>query len=297
MSPELQTFISSCQVRVEKHMARMLPADDRNPVHLHQAMRYSALAGGKRIRPILTYATAALFDRPAEIVDTPAAVLELIHAYSLIHDDLPAMDDDDLRRGQPTCHVKFDEATAILAGDALQALAFGALAANIDGITPANRLGMIELLARSSGSLGMAGGQALDLEATGKELQLGELENIHIHKTGALIRTSVMFGALCADKIKKEEHKRLDHFAKCIGLAFQIVDDILDVVSDTSTLGKTQGKDALQLKTTYPDLLGLQGARDRVDELIEESIASLKIFDSNADMLREIAVYIASRSH
>jgi geranylgeranyl pyrophosphate synthase len=297
MSPELKAFISNCQERVEKQMARMIPAADHNPVNLHKAMRYSALAEGKRIRPVLTYATAALFDRPAEISDTPAAVLELIHAYSLIHDDLPSMDDDDLRRGQPTCHVKFDEATAILAGDALQALAFGALAANLDGITLANRLAMIELLARSSGSLGMAGGQALDLEATGKELQLGELENIHIHKTGALIRTSVIFGALCAEKVKKDEHKRLDHFAKCIGLAFQIVDDILDVVGDTSTLGKTKGKDALQLKTTYPDLLGLQGARSRVDELIEEAINSLSIFDSKADMLREIADYIASRSH
>jgi farnesyl diphosphate synthase len=246
---------------------------------------------------VLVYATGqALGVSPGEL-DGPACAVELIHAYSLIHDDLPAMDDDDLRRGKPTCHRAFDEATAILAGDALQALAFYILAH--DPAMPDNptaRLAMIEHLALASGSRGMAGGQAIDLASEGQQLDLAELENMHIHKTGALIRASVRLGALSATP-GAEQLDALDHYAKCIGLAFQIRDDILDIEGDTETLGKQQGADIARNKSTYPALLGLDEARQHARELHEEAVGRLALFGDEADPLRWLSAYIVERGH
>jgi len=223
--------------------------------------------------------------------------VEFIHAYSLVHDDLPAMDDDDLRRGRPTCHRAFDEATAILAGDALQTQAFYVLAhARELDIDAATRLRMIETLAQASGSRGMAGGQAIDLAAVGQTLDIAQLEDMHIHKTGALIRASVLLGALCADALDETRLAHLDHYAKCIGLAFQIQDDILDVIGDTATLGKTAGADTARAKPTYPALLGLDGARQRAAELLADAQAALDGFGEEADSLRALADYIVQRS-
>lgn len=282
--------------RVEAALDRCLPGGDTHPARLHQAMRYAVLGGGKRIRPLLTYAAGAAVGAPDARLDAPACAVELIHAYSLVHDDLPAMDDDDLRRGRPTCHRAFDEATAILAGDALQTQAFHILAhaPELD-IDPRVRLRMIETLAMASGSRGMAGGQAIDLESVGRELDIAQLEDMHIHKTGALIRASVLLGALCADTLDEARLERLDHYAKCIGLAFQIQDDILDVVGDTAILGKTAGADLARDKPTYPALLGLDGARQRAAELLADAHTSLAGFGPEADALRELADYIIRR--
>lgn len=284
------------QNRVEQALDYWLPKSDIQPHTLHEAMRYAVLGQGKRIRPALVYSGGVAFGVNPEELDGPACAVEMIHAYSLIHDDLPAMDDDDLRRGKPTCHVAFNEATAILAGDALQALAFHVLAhdKNIK-INTDNRMIMIDKLAVASGSRGMAGGQAIDLEAVGKKLNIMELENMHIHKTGALIRASVELGALSCPNIKIAELEQMSHFAKCIGLAFQVQDDILDIESDTETLGKPQGSDMARNKPTYPELLGLKGAKDVARNLHSEALASLKNFDGKADMLRGIANYIVNR--
>jgi farnesyl diphosphate synthase len=225
-----------------------------------------------------------------------ACAVELIHAYSLIHDDLPAMDDDDLRRNRPTCHRAFDEATAILAGDALQTLAFQVLTKS-DSAAVEIRLKMVELLAIASGSRGMAGGQAMDLEATGQSLNLTELENLHIHKTGALIRVSLQLGGILNPQLETEKQRALDHYGKCIGLAFQIRDDILDIEGDTETLGKTQGKDQAQDKQTYPALMGMNGAKERAQELLQDALACLEIFGKKADPLRWVAEYITGRNH
>jgi farnesyl diphosphate synthase len=261
-------------------------------------MRYSALSGGKRIRPLLVYATGQAIDVTPERLDTPACAVELIHAYSLVHDDLPAMDDDDLRRNQPTCHKAFDEATAILVGDALQTLAFQVLSCGNEMQCEAEtRLEMVEILARASGSRGMAGGQAIDLESVGKELNLAELEILHIHKTGALIRAAIRLATLLNPALDSKKAQALDRYAKCIGLAFQIRDDILDVEGDTETLGKTQGKDLAQDKPTYPTLLGLNGAREKAQELLQTSLCSLNPFGEEADPLRWIAEYIIGRQH
>ena len=258
-------------------------------------MRYAALSGGKRIRPVLVYGSAKALGMDIEALDKPACAVELIHSYSLVHDDLPAMDDDDLRRGRPTCHKAFDEATAILAGDALQTLAFQVLATEAS-LTPDARIRMLTELARASGSRGMAGGQALDLAAEGRELDLTMLENIHIHKTGALIRCSVRMATLVAD-IDADLVQRLDHYAKCLGLAFQIRDDILDVEGETRTIGKTQGKDQAQAKATYPAIIGLADAKATADELLDEALTSLEAFGANANPLRWIAEYVVQRNH
>ncbi|MCB1737581.1 MAG: (2E,6E)-farnesyl diphosphate synthase [Gammaproteobacteria bacterium] len=273
-----------------------LPNPDCLPARLHQAMRYSTLDGGKFIRPMLVYSAGKALGAPDQRLDTPAAAVELIHAYSLVHDDLPAMDDDDLRRGRPTCHKAFDEATAILVGDGLQALAFQLIAQDpkLD-MAPETRLRMVQVLAQAAGSRGMVGGQAIDLESEGKQLDIAELEDMHIHKTGALIRASVTLGALCADDVKETHLAGLDHYAKCIGLAFQIHDDVLDVISDTETLGKTQGADQARHKSTYPALIGLDGARRRADELRTDALASIASLDERADPLRWLANYIVSR--
>ena len=285
------------QSRVEQALDYWLPKSEIQPHTLHEAMRYAVLGQGKRIRPALVYSGGVAFGVNPEVLDGPACAVEMIHAYSLIHDDLPAMDDDDLRRGKPTCHVAFNEATAILAGDALQALAFHVLAHdNNIKINNEHRIIMIDKLAVASGSRGMAGGQAIDLEAVGKKLNIMELENMHIHKTGALIRASVELGALSCPDIKIAELEQVSHFDKCIGLAFQVQDDILDIESDTETLGKPQGSDMARNKPTYPELLGLKGAKDVARNLHIEALASLKNFDEKADMLRGIADYIVNRN-
>ena len=297
-NPELQAFLKTCQSQVEKALDHWLPAATILPEQLHAAMRYSTLGGGKRVRPVLVYATGKALGADTQQLNGAACAVELIHAYSLVHDDLPAMDDDDLRRGQPTCHKQYNEATAILVGDALQTLAFNVLCK--DETMPINaetRLEMIQALATASGSRGMAGGQALDLAAEGQELNLTELENLHIHKTGALIRASVQLGTLANEQGDNLLTQKLDHYAKCIGLAFQVRDDILDIEGNTKTLGKTQGKDQAQLKSTYPALLGLQGARDTADQLLTEALDSLSGMDKKADPLRWIANYIVDRSH
>ncbi len=292
----LENFSRDCRERVEGALMRWLPRPNAPPESLHHAMRYSVLNGGKRIRPTLVYATGrALALRPRQL-DAPACAVELIHSYSLVHDDLPAMDDDDLRRGQPTCHKAFDEATAILAGDALQTLAFQVLAR--DKTMPVGaeqRLRMIEHLAQASGSRGMAGGQALDLAAVGQELDLARLEHMHIHKTGALIRASVRLGTLFAPDLDTRLIRQLDRYAKCIGLAFQIRDDILDVSGDTQVLGKTRGKDQAQDKPTYPSLLGLSAAQEKAESLYQEALQNLEYLDDRADPLRWLAAYIVGR--
>ena len=283
--------------RVRERLDRWLPAASIQPGRLHEAMRYAVLGDGKRLRPTLVYASGQALGAPMEVLDGPACAVELIHAYSLVHDDLPAMDDDDLRRGRPTCHREFDDGTAVLAGDALQSLAFQVLAtADLGGVPAATRVEMIASLSLAAGSRGMAGGQAIDLGAVGAELNIAELENMHIHKTGALIRSSVRLGALCAADAASRELEQLDHYGKCIGLAFQVQDDVLDVEGDTASLGKTQGADAARGKPTYPALLGLAEAKRIGEELVEEAIDSLRDLDHRADPLRALARYIVQRS-
>ncbi len=293
---QLPAFLKTCQERVELALTHTLPGSAILPSSLHEAMRYATLDGGKRVRPVLVYAAGKAVGVSPESLDAAAVAVECIHVYSLIHDDLPAMDDDDLRRGKPTCHKVYGDAEAILAGDALQALAFQTLAASSPA-EPVARLRMVDLLARAAGSRGMVGGQSIDLASEGKQLDIAELEDMHIHKTGALIRASVMLGALHADGVSAQQLNHLDHYAKCIGLAFQIQDDILDVEGDTATLGKTAGADASHQKATYPALLGLAGARARADELTRSAIDSLGGFDEQADPLRWLAEYIVSRKN
>jgi len=268
------------------------------PTRLHEAMRYAVLGAGKRVRPVLVYATGRALGASPDALDDPACAVELIHAYSLVHDDLPAMDDDDLRRGRPTCHRAFDEATAILVGDALQTLAFQVLCDEPgDATAAATRLAMVRTLATASGSRGMAGGQALDLDAVGRDLSLAELEQLHIHKTGALIRASVRLGTLAAPAADPAAVRSLDRYGKCIGLAFQIRDDILDVEGDPALIGKTRGKDAAHNKPTYPALLGLAGAREKCAVLLAEATACLEGLGERAQPLRWLAEYIVARSH
>ncbi len=298
MNNALKDYLITCQNRVENALDQRLPAASILPQKLHEAMRYTVLNGGKRMRPMLTYATGKALGITPEALDGPACAVEFIHVYSLIHDDLPAMDDDDLRRGKPTCHVAFDEATAILTGDALQALAFQTLAHDQNINTSVeNRLAMINVLTKASGSQGMVGGQAIDLESVGKKLTLVELENMHIHKTGALIRASVQLATLATTDVNPEYAKHLDHYAKCIGLSFQVKDDILDEESDTATLGKTQGKDKDNDKPTYPALLGMDGAKQKALELHEHALDSLKGFGTEAEILRDLSLYIIQRDH
>jgi geranylgeranyl pyrophosphate synthase len=298
MSNALKEYLSFCQNRVELALDERLPSGQLLPQKLHQAMRYSVLNGGKRMRPLLTYCTGKTLGIDPEALDGPACAVEFIHVYSLIHDDLPAMDDDDLRRGKATCHVAFDEATAILAGDALQALAFEVLAHDPSiTATAEGRLKMIIALTKASGSQGMVGGQAIDLQSVGTTLNLPELENMHIHKTGALIRASVTLATLAKADIDSTVATKLDHYAKSIGLSFQVKDDILDEESDTATLGKTQGKDKDNDKPTYPALLGLAGAKQKAQELHEKALDSLSIFGKEADLLRDLSLYIIQRTH
>jgi farnesyl diphosphate synthase len=295
---DFKSELDRLQQRVETALDTFLPNDQTEPQRLHEAMRYSVFNGGKRIRPVLVYATGQAFGAANNALDAPAAAVELIHAYSLVHDDLPAMDDDDLRRGKPTCHIAYDEATAVLVGDGLQTLAFEILANDDNAtVTPAARLAMIGTLAKASGSEGMVGGQAIDLEAVGKQISLDALQAMHNKKTGALISASTQLGALAAGVTDIDHLQRLDNYAKAIGLAFQVQDDILDVESDTETLGKTQGADVALNKPTYPALLGLDGAKHVAHELHETAMDALSIFDSSFDLLRAISAYIVQRSH
>ncbi len=284
--------------RVEQALDRSLPAADTHPTRLHEAMRYACFNGGKRVRPLLVYLTGEMLGVAPEQLDGPACAIELIHTYSLVHDDLPAMDDDDLRRGKPTVHKAYDEATGILVGDALQAHAFHILSHDNDMIADAAvRVRMIGILAQASGSRGMVGGQAIDLAAVGKELSLVELEDMHIHKTGALIRASVMLGALSKPGLDPALLHKLDHYAKCIGLTFQIQDDILDVEGDTATLGKRQGADIARNKPTYPAIVGLSDAKRMAKELHEAAVDSLEVFGDRAGALRQLSEYIITRKH
>ena len=292
----LQAFMGESQARVETALDRYLPAVDAQPAQLHAAMRYAVLDGGKRIRPLLLYATGITLGIEPSRLDGPACAVELIHAYSLVHDDLPAMDNDDLRRGKPTCHKAFGEATAILAGDCLLTLAFHILVDDPAMQADAElRLSMIQLLAQASGSRGLAGGQALDLAAVGRELPLAELEMMHIYKTGALIRASVMLGVLSQPEVDDEWSNRLDHYAKCIGLAYQICDDILDVEGEPGLLGKTPGADLARNKPTYPAIVGMARAKEMARELHEEALVTLSPFDQRADVLRWISAYLLER--
>ncbi|HEJ9058216.1 TPA: (2E,6E)-farnesyl diphosphate synthase [Serratia fonticola] len=275
-----------------------LPFNDGKMV---EAMRHGALLGGKRLRPFLVYATGQMFGLSLENLDAPAAAVECIHAYSLIHDDLPAMDDDDLRRGQPTCHIKFGEANAILAGDALQTLAFSILAdADMPDVALRDRLAMISELAKASGVAGMCGGQSLDLEAEGKQIDLQALEQVHRHKTGALIRAAVRLGALAAGEPGRAALPELDRYAAAIGLAFQVQDDILDVVGETEKIGKRQGSDQQLGKSTYPALLGLDSAKLKAWDLYQEALAALDSLATqsyNTAPLRALANFIIERDN
>ena len=288
------------QARTEAALERFLPSGKIAPQRLHDAMRYAVLGGGKRIRPLLVFAAGeaaageSVRADPARL-EVAGCAVECIHAYSLVHDDLPCMDNDVLRRGKPTCHVEFDEATALLVGDGLQALAFQLLAEHRLADDPAVQVEMVKILAVAVGSRGMAGGQAIDLASVGQALTLPELEHMHIHKTGALIRASVALGARCASALAPEQLVRLDHYANCVGLAFQVVDDVLDQESSTATLGKTAGKDAANNKPTYVSLLGLARAKALAEELRKEAQAALAEMGGGARRLSELADFIVLR--
>ena len=293
-APAIADWMAATQARVEAALSLLLPAADSIPARLHDAMRYTTLGGGKRIRPLLVCAAGELTGATPDRLDRIACAVELIHAYSLVHDDLPCMDNDVLRRGRPTCHVEFDEPTALLVGDSLQTLAFELLAS--EPVTePARQLEMIALLARASGSRGMAGGQAIDLAAVGQELDQPRLELMHALKTGALIRAAVLLGALAGQPLTADERSHLDRFAKRAGLMFQVVDDILDCTASTATLGKTAGKDDAAEKPTYARLLGLDAARDYAEELRADALAALAIFGERAARLTELADFICHR--
>ena len=292
----MDDLIKSYRDRVNLQWESSLPIAKGPAERLFSAMRYSVINGGKRIRPMLCFAAADAICGSNQATLSVAASIEMIHAYSLIHDDLPSMDNDDLRRGAPTCHIKYDEATAILAGDALQALAFEELA-KVKGISSATTIELLGILSARSGSSGMAIGQAIDLAATGQDLSIEQLKFMHSHKTGALIEASVLMGAVSTEQASKEQCAALVNFAKAIGLAFQIQDDILDVEISTADLGKTQGSDLANDKPTYTSLLGLEQARHQVDDLYEQSIQFLELFDKRADTLRYIASFIVNRAY
>ncbi|HET8897397.1 MAG TPA: farnesyl diphosphate synthase [Rhodanobacteraceae bacterium] len=283
--------------RADTALARLLPSEASAPAALHRAMRYAVLGGGKRLRPLLVYAAGELAGNDSAALDAPACAVELIHAYSLVHDDLPAMDDDALRRGQPTCHVAFGEAMAILAGDALQALAFEILAADTSAaIDAATRVRMLGCLGRACGSAGMAGGQAIDLAAVGSTLDLAQLERMHAHKTGALIRASVELGALAGGCRDDATLGTLQRYAHAVGLAFQVRDDILDVEGDSAVIGKTAGKDAANAKPTFPSILGLDASRAHLAQLTDTALTALAGFGPEAERLRQLARFAAARA-
>ena len=289
--------VAACQARIEQVLERALALPDPGTERLRDAMRYSVLGAGKRLRPTLVYLSGESLGAPLTALDAPAAAVELIHVYSLVHDDLPAMDDDDLRRGRPTCHRAFDEATAILVGDALQALAFAVLANEpMAAVSASARLEMIRLLARATGTGGMAGGQAVDLAAVGRTLTVAALEDMHRRKTGALIQCSVLLGALAAGVAAGPQLAALAHFGAEIGLAFQIQDDILDVAGDALLLGKSTGADAAHSKPTYPSTVGLTAARARAAALRDAAIGALAPLGARAAALAQLADFVVERS-
>jgi farnesyl diphosphate synthase len=290
--------LESWQARMERALAARLPAPSEVPERLHQAMRYSVLGGGKRIRPALLFATARTLGLREDQVEAAACAIEFIHVYSLVHDDLPAMDDDDLRRGRPTCHKAFDEATAILVGDALQPLAFQLLARDPSlPADPAIRLRLVDLLSAASGTFGMAGGQAIDLESLGQRRSIAEIEDLHARKTGAVIRASVLMAAECVPQLDARLYAGLDVFATAIGLAFQIQDDLLDVLGDESTLGKATGADRERDKPTHPALIGIEASKERVSQLHREALDALLPFGERAAPLESLANWLLSRSY
>jgi farnesyl diphosphate synthase len=282
---------------METTLSALLPQSGTTPVRLHDAMRYATLGGGKRVRPMLAFAAGDVTDADRERVKIAASAVEMIHAYSLIHDDLPCMDDDVLRRGRPTCHIEFDEATALLAGDALQALAFEMVSAYKLSDDAQSQIELIKIFAEACGSHGMAGGQAIDLGNVDKQITLPELEHMHMLKTGALIRASITMGALCGRNMTTNERQKLDHYGRCIGLAFQVVDDILDCESNTEKLGKTAGKDQDANKPTYVSLMGMSPAKTFADELLNDALDSVSIFGARAKRLSDIAEFIVRRDH
>jgi farnesyl diphosphate synthase len=292
---DFQAWMGGVQAQMETALARLLPSAHVAPARLHEAMRYATLEGGKRVRPLLAFAAGELAAAPAQRLEIVAAAVEMIHAYSLVHDDMPCMDDDVLRRGKPTVHVEYDQATALLVGDALQALAFQLLSEHPLAAEPQAQLEMLKILALAAGSRGMAGGQQIDLDSTGKSLTLPELEVMHIHKTGALIRAAVLLGASCGKELSREEKEKLNKYAKAIGLAFQVVDDVLDYDANTATLGKTAGKDWKQGKATYVSVLGFVQAKELARDLRAEALAALEGFGSAARRLSELADFIVLR--
>ena len=288
-------WMADIQQRTESALDRALPPADIAPTRLHEAMRYAVLGGGKRVRPLLVHAGGQLSGAAAERLDRVSCALEMIHAYSLVHDDMPCMDDDVLRRGKPTVHVQFDEATALLVGDALQTQAFLHVAEAPIADAPERQVAMIRQLALATGSRGMAGGQAIDLAAVGQQLSLAELEFMHIHKTGALIRASINLGVQCGRALTDAQMASLDHVGKVIGLLFQVVDDILDTEADTATLGKTAGKDAANDKPTYVSLLGVTRARELAEEMCQEALDRLAPFGDAGQRLAELTRFIVRR--
>lgn len=295
MSESLQTTLESYRQRVDSFILEKLDSLEANAPVLRDAMRYSLLLGGKRIRPVLVYLTAELNQAPTQQVDYAAAAIEAIHAYSLIHDDLPAMDDDQLRRGQPTCHIAFDEATAILAGDALQSWAFSLLT-QAEQIPAATRLAMVQTLSQAAGYQGMCAGQSIDIIATGQNQSINELEKMHRLKTGALIRAAIQLGAQAGGISDKSELQALDNYGAAIGLAFQVRDDILDVIADTETLGKPQGSDIEHHKSTYPGLLGLTEAEHKCQNLRHQALHELDTLPYNISKLAALADFIIQRN-
>ncbi len=286
------------QQRSETALSARLPTSQQIPTRLHEAMRYSVLAGGKRIRPALMYATATILGLDEALVDGAACAVEIIHAYSLIHDDLPAMDNDDLRRGKPTCHKAFNEALAILAGDSLQVLAF-AILANDPSLPsdPAIRITLVKLLAHASGTFGMAGGQALDLAAAGQQVDIANITRIHEQKTGALISASVLMAAACVPALDEKALHALGQYSRCLGLAFQIQDDLLDIEGDAALLGKATGADQLNHKPTYPTVAGIAESRTKVQSLHAEAIEALNCFGDRAELLRALADWLVLRRY
>ena len=291
---ELNSWQHKAQAQTELVLERVLPSADGVPQRLHEAMRYAVLGGGKRLRPLLVLAASELGNADMAALESALAAVELVHVYSLVHDDMPVMDNDSLRRGKPTCHVQYDDATALLVGDALQTLAFDVLA-RPTGLPSDRQLRMVSVLARAGGSLGMAGGQAIDLQSVGRRIGRAELETMHRLKTGALIRAAVALGGLCCPELDEGELARLDDFAAKLGLAFQVVDDVLDCSADTATLGKTAGKDEQAGKPTYVKLMGLPAARTYAEQLAGQARAALAGFGARAERLRQLAAFVTER--
>ena len=293
---ELKAWQQKAQAQTELLLERFLPSENQVPHTLHEAMRYVTLGGGKRLRPLLVLAASELGDADQNAVEQAMAAIEMVHVYSLVHDDMPAMDNDSLRRGKPTCHVKYDEATALLVGDALQTQAFDVLS-RPTGLPAERQIAMLSTLAKASGSLGMAGGQAIDLANVGKAMNQAQLEQMHSLKTGALIRAAVVLGALACPDLDSDDVRTLNSYATKLGLAFQVIDDVLDCEADTATLGKTAGKDSDNDKPTYVKLMGLQAARAYAETLTAEAATLLEPFGAKALHLRLLAEFVTARKN